>query len=298
MNRQDFIGPSEFAAVLGVSPWQTPLGLALVKTGQLESFAGSPATKWGTALEDIIRREFAIETGLPVKRCNKTLVHPVHDFIRGHLDGIAGVNPNRAVFEAKTANAYAGNEWLDGIPEYYMTQVQAYMGLSKLGEAYVAVLIGGQDFRIFHTHFDPELYELMIRDVAEYWTNLKAGILPAPVAKDAKLLSKLYRVEPGKVLELDQRWLTSLRARQQLKGEIAKLQEHLDGIDAEIKRTMKDAEVAVCNGQYKVSWQEVSSNRLDTGRLKAEQPELYQQYSAESVSRRFEIRSLKNGGVK
>lgn len=296
-DRHKFIGASDLASIVGVSPFKTPLRLYLEKRGEAESFAGSPATKWGTALEDLIRREFSVETGLPVKRCNKVFVHPQHDFIAGHLDGIAGVNPRRAVFEAKTSNAYAVNEWADGIPEYYVTQVQAYMGLSKLGEAYIAVLIGGQDYRIFHTQFDPELYEMLIEQAVQFWQQVQAGIPPAPTAKDAKLLGRLYQVESGKAIELPGEWEATLQARQQIKGDISALEQHLEDIDTEIKATIQDAELAVC-GLYKVSWKQVVSNRLDTARLKAELPDIYQRYCAESVARRFEVRTNGNGGAK
>lgn len=50
-----------------------------------------------------------------------------------------------------------------------------------------------------------------------------------------------------------------------------------------------DAEVGTVNGYPAVRWTAVTSNRLDTKRLRAEHPDLVAQFSVPSHSRRFTL---------
>ena len=49
-----------------------------------------------------------------------------------------------------------------------------------------------------------------------------------------------------------------------------------------------DNEVGVINN-HKISWKNVTQRRVDTGRLKSEQPEIYSEYRTESHFRRLQV---------
>lgn len=53
---------------------------------------------------------------------------------------------------------------------------------------------------------------------------------------------------------------------------------------------MQDNEL-VANENYKVSWSNVKTTRLDTKRMKQEQPEIYENYAKVTSSRRFQIKA-------
>lgn len=53
---------------------------------------------------------------------------------------------------------------------------------------------------------------------------------------------------------------------------------------------MQDNEFAASDS-FKVSWSSVETTRLDTKRIKEEQPEIYRDYAKQSVSRRFQIKA-------
>ena len=71
---------------------------------------------------------------------------------------------------------------------------------------------------------------------------------------------------------------------------IEELQSEQKQIEQEIKLFMQDSELA-SNGYYKVSWSNVETTRLDTKRIKQEQPEIYQNYAKVTSSRRFQIKA-------
>ena len=58
------------------------------------------------------------------------------------------------IFEAKTVSAFKAGEWEDGIPDEYYLQVQHYMAVTGYQGAYVAALIGGNNFRWKLIHRD------------------------------------------------------------------------------------------------------------------------------------------------
>ena len=80
-----------------------------------------------------------------------------------------------------------------------------------------------------------------------------------------------------------------LGRRQELAGEIAKLEAEKRKIEQELKLYLGEAELAE-NEHYKVSWKAVSSSRLDEKRLKEEQPEVYAQYQKVIQSRRLTVK--------
>ena len=70
---------------------------------------------------------------------------------------------------------------------------------------------------------------------------------------------------------------------------IKDLEEENRLLENRIKAELGEHELAWA-GDYKVTWKTIASSRLDTKRLKVEEPDTYAAYSKESLSRRFEIK--------
>ncbi len=81
-----------------------------------------------------------------------------------------------------------------------------------------------------------------------------------------------------------------LGRRQELAGEIARLETEKRKIEQELKMYLGEAELAE-NSSYRVSWKAVASSRLDEKRLKEERPEIYAQYQKTIQSRRFMVKA-------
>ena len=73
------------------------------------------------------------------------------------------------------------------------------------------------------------------------------------------------------------------RMREELEAEISA---HEDMIKAEMNRTEN---YTIIGDDYKITWNEVSSTRLDTATFKKELPDLFVRYSKTSTTRRFNI---------
>ena len=87
-------------------------------------------------------------------------------------------------------------------------------------------------------------------------------------------------------LELD----SKIKELRELRRMAEELQAEIDGITDTIKAEMTTRNVDELTGDdWKVTWREVVSNRLDSTALKKELPDIATRYTKASVSRRFTL---------
>ena len=172
------IGGSEVAAVLGLDVLgnKTPFDVWRKKTGQDSSSFSNRFTEWGHILEDVVARHFADVTGFAVAKCNKHFSMKSAPWMVGNIDRLIIINGVKSgVLECKTTAFYndkkfnkdaawfVNGEFFDenksgitdknDIPLNYYLQCQHYMLVTGLHMCYLAVLIGGNDYRIFAVPF-------------------------------------------------------------------------------------------------------------------------------------------------
>lgn len=140
--RRAGIGGSDVGAIMGFNQYKSAYQVFLEKTGQYHEEVDNEAVYFGNALEDFVAQEFAKRTGKKVRRLNKMLVYPEHDFMLANLDRV--VVGERAVLECKTASEYVKEAWEgEEIPASYLCQVHHYLAVTGFEKAYIAVLVGG-----------------------------------------------------------------------------------------------------------------------------------------------------------
>jgi putative phage-type endonuclease len=206
MNRDEFladrrsgIGGSDAAAVLGLSKWKTPFAVYQEKVGEILETTENEAMLWGKALEPVIRQQYAERTGRAVLVPDGMLTHPKHSFMLANLDGFTD---DKRIVEIKTART--ADEWgepgTDEVPQAYLIQVQHYMAVTGFPVADVAVLIGGQDFRLYEVPADAELQEMMIEGEAEFWKRV-VDRNPPDATSFADVVARYGRTSNGMVIE-------------------------------------------------------------------------------------------------
>ena len=198
-----------------------------------------------------------------------------------------------AGLECKTASAYNADKWKDGnIPLHYIMQCYHYMAVTGKRTWYIAAVILGQEFTYRKLVWDDEIIRQLVNVERDFWENhVAAGELPDPDGSEicSEVLDQYFHTtRKGSTIRLDG-FDDRLRRREELVEQISLLKREQDTIDQEIKLYMKDNEYAASDS-YRVSWSSVQSTRLDTKRMKEEQPDIYRDYAVQSVSRRFQIR--------
>ena len=287
------IGGSDVASLLGISKWKSEIELWLDKTNQTNELPEeNEAMQWGNIMEPIIRNHFAEVTGKPVVEVKAMLQHLEYSYMLADVDGLTvDDSGNPAILEIKTASEYKRSEWEDDIPTYYQTQVQHYLCVTGVKKAYVAVLIGGNSFKVYEVDADMEIQSMLIAVEQEFWNKVKNMIRPEMDGSDAakNLLDNIYHggiaeqiVLPTEAVEYVDQYIEACAEEDNAK---ARKQEASN----RIKEIMGDYDKAKCLN-HTISWKSVSSERLDTKALKEEQPELYQKYVKTSKSRRFTLK--------
>lgn len=279
--RDGGIGASDAAAAIGLSPYKSPLALWLEKTGRKapDDLSQSDAVFWGSTLEPILAKVYAERTGNKVRRVNAVLQHPQHPFMLANLDRAVG---SEGVLEIKTAGLHSAPFWEEGVPEGYQCQVLHQLAVTGKTWADVAVLIGGQDFRIYRIERDDEKVSVLIEREAQFWQKVIADIAPDPDGSESSgnALAWMYPRDTGETLDCTQsttlntlfaELLTFKRQRTQL--------EFLEATHRQsIQAAMGNASVAVFFGG-RVTWKKArDSTATDVKRLLEEHPGLVPAY--------------------
>lgn len=291
--RKKGIGGSDVAAILGINKWTSAIELWLDKTNQKnDPKEVNSAMEWGTILEPVIRNYFSTVTGKSVMEVKAILQNSEHPFMLADVDGVTtDDNGDPAILEIKTASEYKRDEWLEGVPTYYQTQVQHYLCVTGVSKAYVAVLIGGNTFRIYEVDADSEIQQMLIAVEKNFWDKVQNMVRPDMDGSDAAkdLLDQIYRggVEEEIILPEDAvEWVDAyIEASAEEDNAKAKKQEASN----HLKEIMGDYDKASCMG-HSISWKPVTSERLDTKALKEKEPEIYSKYAKSSTSRRFTLK--------
>lgn len=292
--RNKGIGGSDASVVCGLNKYKSALELWMEKTGQIEPKESGEAAYWGTVLEPIIRNEFTKRTGFEVGIEKSILQHPYHPFMLANVDGIVLDNEKKCgyIFEAKTSNAYLSHNWDIDIPEAYQLQVLHYMAVTGLSGAYIAVLIGGNDFRIYFIERNNAVINLLINLEKRFWDCVENNTPPSLDGSNAskELLSRLYPTGKTKdVITLPSEAIDLIKQYEEANGSENEVILKKNEAANKLKEMLGENQYGSV-GNRTVCWTNVNSEKLDINSLKAEQPEIYSKFLLKSSYRRFSIK--------
>lgn len=295
--RQQGIGGSDAAAILGVSRYKSPIDVWVDKTvSQPIAEAGNDYIYWGNLLESVVADEFQRQTGLKIRRCNYLLQNAEYPFMLANIDREIVGQAEKAGLECKTTSEYNKNKWqADEIPAEYILQCQHYMAVTGYSSWWIAVLIGGNKFVYKQIQRDDELIHMLIEAEQDFWQNyVVPKIMPPADSSTActNILGQLYGQSNGNTIDLDAEAKTLLEQRQLLKASQEALDEKINEIDNIIKSKLGDNEAGTVD-KYLVKWTNTISHKLDSKLLKSQYPDIYQECLKESSSRRFSVKEIK-----
>lgn len=289
--RKQGIGGSDAGAVCGVNPYRTAMEVYFDKISEEIEEIDNEAMRQGREFEDYVARRFAEATGKKVRRANAMFYHEKFPFMFADVDRmVVGEN---AGLECKTASPYMAEKWKDGqIPMSYYIQCLHYMAVCNTQAWYIAVLIYGREFKYYRIERDEQMIADLIRIEKDFWENhVLKHQMPAPDGSKISdsVIAEYYKQSVAETIPLTG-FNEKLKRRQELLEIIGRMDTEKKQIEQELKLYLGEAEIAE-NEQYRVSWKAVESNRLDEKRLKEEHPEVYNQYTKTTQSRRFTVKA-------
>lgn len=289
--RKQGIGGSDAGAVCGLNPYRSAMEVYLDKTSGEIEMTDNEAMRQGREFEDYVARRFMEASGKKVRRANAMFCHEKYPFMIADVDRmIVGEN---AGLECKTASPFMADKWKDGqIPIHYQLQCHHYMAICNADCWYIAVLIYGREFKYYQIDRDEEIIRNLIQIECDFWEDhVQKRILPDPDGSKTadSVIAEYYSQSVPQSVPLTG-FDEKLRRRQEILALIDRMDTEKKQIEQELKLYLGEAELAE-NEHYRVSWKSVYSNRLDEKRLKEEEPEIYEKYRKETVSRRFMIKA-------
>lgn len=293
--RKNGIGGSDVASIMGLNKYSSPLNVWLIKTGREESpdLSDKEAVEWGNRLEDVVADKFADEhPELKVYRRNATLVSIERPWAFANLDRwVTDGKGNVGILEVKTVGMRRSADWDDGVPLYYLTQVNHYMSVTGYQYAWVAVLIGGQEFREYYIERDEEDIATINNYVDTFWHDfVETDTAPALIGNDPEANAILHQHEDPSnefipMLDMDLGMLDEL---QQIKDQIDDLKHEKTLIENQLKDIIGDYK-GIETETRKVTWVRSVRSSFDKKAFDQAHPGITQDYMKTSVT---------NGGLR
>ena len=288
--RKTGIGGSDAGAVCGVNPYSSPLKVFWEKTGDITEEQNSEILRQGRDLEQYVADRFCEATGRRVRRSNYLYRSMTYPWMIADIDRL--VVGEEAGLECKTVSAYSADKWKNGcIPIHYALQCFHYMTVTGKKSWYIAAVILGKEFVYHKLEWDDAVINRLIEIEKEFWIqNVIAGVMPEPDGSAAcddllgRTFSSATKSDAIELVGFDEK----LDRRSEILDQISALQQEQRKIEQEVKLYMAEHELAVSK-KYQVSWGNVDTTRLDTKRIRKEQPELYRDYASVTTSRRFVV---------
>lgn len=222
VERRTGIGGSDAAAAIGISPWRTPYDLWMEKIGAAEPLPVTEPMRWGTLLEPVVAAEYCRRTDRVIE-VPPMLRDPAWPWMIGHIDGRVVGDPRR-ILEVKTTGIGIGwgEPGTDEIPVQYLTQVHHYLIISHAEVADVAVLVGGQDFRLYQVRYDDDIAGALIDQEHAFWQHVQDRVPPDPVnvADAVRRWGRLASAGTVTASAAEQEVIDQLREIRRIRGEL------------------------------------------------------------------------------
>lgn len=283
--RKSGIGGSDVSSIMGLNKYSSPLEVWLIKTGKQEApdLSDSQAVEWGNILEDVVANKFKSEHigEYKVFRKNAMLISKERPWAFANLDRyIIDRDGRRGVLEIKTAGLYRADDWANGVPLYYLTQVTHYLDVTGFDFAIVAVLIGGQDYREYPIERNEDDIKTVRTYVDTFWHDFVETNTPPALIGNESEADTLLGLYPAPSDEFEMAIDADIDLDEYLsnKERIKALQDRNKLIENNIKNLIGDAK-GLMTDAHKITWSRSQATKFDKDKLIADHPDLSDQYT-------------------
>lgn len=243
LDRTKYIGGSDIAAILGVSPWRNIVDLWMDKiTPRAENGQNAAAKRRGSRLEPYIIDMIREEHGLHIVANNQRYIDAELPFLAAEIDAETEHFEN---IEIKTVHPFKAKEWgehgTDELPLHYVAQVQHGLGVTGRNVCRVYALIG-DELKPYVVERDDELIAAMREKAADFWNRYVLPKVQPPIDYEHKdiidTLKRLYPGTDGTIVEanaMHEHWRAVYQTASEMRGHYDAI---LDGARAHLLAEM------------------------------------------------------------
>lgn len=293
--RKSYIGGSDAPSVVGANPYQSAYALWCEKRGITPEFEGNERTRVGAFLEDYVAQRFEEETGKKVRRSNYSYVNDDFPWALADIDRF--VVGEDSILECKTTSELNMKHFKDGdYPDRFFWQVQHYMAILNKQKAYLAVLIGNSDFRLFTIERNDAEIEAMMALEKAFYECMTSGNPPPLDGSESTREALNAQVDNSAEDEPEPADLSDkkqmLDTLEEIEQAISQLEEQRDSIKNQLIQAIGDSWRGTVDG-YEVTYKPSSRKTFDWKKLQKEYPKLtLDPFFKTSVSRSLKIKAL------
>lgn len=292
--RRTYLGGSDAAAALGVSPWRSPYQLWCEKTG-IESppdLSFIDYIYFGHLLEPIVAQVFTERLEMKLRVTRKLYRHPKYPFLAGHIDRL--ILNEKAFVECKTANSFDYSKWgkteggPDDIPVQYLAQVDHYMMIMGCTHCYVSALIGGSDFRWYRIERNKKREQVLLDACRNMWDMIQKD-KPPDITNERDSKHRWKEVMEGTSVAVD------LDARKKIirLSRVTEDRKKLDKEEKELRNWLfplfQDKEIISESGEPLCSLSSFPRKYVDDKALAEKYPKIVAKFTEPRITKRLKI---------
>ncbi|WP_445153265.1 YqaJ viral recombinase family nuclease [Enterobacter hormaechei] len=292
MDRTKYLGGSDVAGILGISPWRTPLEVYLDKVQpRIKPVDPSKQKVFtrGQRMEPYVIDLLSEETGLEIIHRGNRYIHRDYGFIAAEIDAEAATGEN---IEIKTVSPFKAKEWgevqTDAIPVHYTAQAMHGLMVTEKQVCVFGVLIGGDDFRIYRVERDEETIQAILEKEVSFWDRVIN--LNPPEATTVSDISLMFEKDAGSSIEADGKALALFNDLRDMKSRCKSLEAEIAVSEEKLKLYMLEHSILTLDGKPICTWKSQVSSRFDQKLFQVEHPDLYEKFKTATTSRVFRMK--------
>lgn len=267
-DRQNYVGASETAAVLGLDRYKSPYMLWVQKTsGQKPEVDEllSQRAQAGLRAEDMIAGWLADKYGLRIQKDNKIRLHQRLPFWSCNVDRlIMGMPSGPGVLELKTTSRESLRTWNINSDEpspifmHHWVQVQSQMAISGYKWGAIGVMpadsfLGFGEPELIEIERDDEFIARAEEEVERFWNEHVLAMVP-PKPQTEQDFNLQHGVARPPAIVITKEVYDQVVKLKELKGQKSAIEEEIKAVAFQIKMVMGDHDSAEFDGQIVVTF--------------------------------------------
>jgi putative phage-type endonuclease len=292
--RHHGLGGSDIGAILGLSPYKSPMRVWAEKTGraQDEDLSHVEAVRWGTVLEDAIAGEFALRYKVDLHRPKAMFIDREFPHLFANPDGLFEHwdDGEPTVYEGKTAGINLEGDWANGAtPPWYQGQGVHYAARFGYKRVVIFCLIAGQNPVMRTIEVTDELARSVTEASDAWWRrHVVADVAPPTDDSDdcTEVLSSLW-VSQDKILEVDQRAVALAAGYNDAHERLNAAKKEKVAYANALRDVLREHRTAAYAGTPVATWK--PAKQFDEAAFAAADPELYARYCTLFDRKRLEL---------
>lgn len=187
--RYNGIGGSDVSSVLGLNPYKASAQLFYEKVLKIGNTEENEAMFFGKQLEDKVAELWQYWSGTSsgmidnynngriIRKChrlNAILRHPKYKWMAANLDRVIS-GKEKGVLEIKTVSGWSADQWKDGIPPYFLIQLQTYLLITGYKYGEIAILKDGRYMEVIPFKPEPQIIDEIIAKTEHFWKKVETA---------------------------------------------------------------------------------------------------------------------------